>query len=144
MKHLDKFYSNADLPWVKLTWSKLYSNTQTPPHARSHVGSFWWKDVLKLFEKFKYFTICTANRGNFVMLQGDNQSGSILKNSLPQLFSFTRKHKCSINFLVEHQDLDRLFSLPLSIQAANQLTDLHALLDARPLDEETTDTWTYI
>jgi len=51
MKHLDKFYNQADIPWVTLTWSKFYSNTQTPPHARSPVGSFWWKDIMKLFDK---------------------------------------------------------------------------------------------
>lgn len=33
MKHLDKFYSSSDLPWVTLTWNKFYSNSQTPPQA---------------------------------------------------------------------------------------------------------------
>jgi hypothetical protein len=50
MKYLDKFYNHANIPWVSLTWSKFYSNTTTPPQARSHVGSFWWKEVLKLFK----------------------------------------------------------------------------------------------
>jgi hypothetical protein len=27
MKFLDRFYNKADIPWVSLTWSKLYSNT---------------------------------------------------------------------------------------------------------------------
>jgi hypothetical protein len=52
MKFLDKFYNHADVPWVSLTWSNLYSNEQTPPQSRCPVGSFWWKDILKLFEKF--------------------------------------------------------------------------------------------
>jgi len=30
MNFLDKFYNHADIPLVKLTWNKLYSNTQTP------------------------------------------------------------------------------------------------------------------
>ena len=55
MKFLDKFYNHADIPWVKLTWTKLYSNTNTPPHAKSPSGFFWWKDVIKLFSKFKAF-----------------------------------------------------------------------------------------
>jgi hypothetical protein len=50
MKYLDKFYNHANIPWVSLTWSKFYSNTTTPPQARSPVGSFWWKEVLKLFK----------------------------------------------------------------------------------------------
>jgi hypothetical protein len=96
----------------------------TPPHARSHVGSFWWKDVLKLFENLKSFSVCIRNKGNSMLLWGDNWSGSILKNYMPQLFSFTRKLKRSINFLLEHQDLDRIFILPLSDQATEQLLEL--------------------
>jgi hypothetical protein len=34
MKHLNNFYNHANLPWVKLTWSKLYSNNQTRPHKQ--------------------------------------------------------------------------------------------------------------
>jgi len=89
LKHLDKFYNSADLPWVRLiTWSKFYGNTQTPPHARSPVESFWWKDVLKLFEKFRNFSICIPNKGNSVMLWADNWSGSILKKLLPSFAFF--------------------------------------------------------
>jgi hypothetical protein len=64
MKHLNSFYNHHDLPWVNLTWSKLYCSSQTPPHARWPVGSFWWKDVLKLFISFKSLTICSPSRGN--------------------------------------------------------------------------------
>lgn len=52
LKFLDQFYNKHDIPWVHLTWSKLYINHQTPPHARSPVGSFWWKDVISLFPNF--------------------------------------------------------------------------------------------
>jgi len=27
------------------------------PHPRCPTGSFWWKDILKLFEKFKSFSV---------------------------------------------------------------------------------------
>jgi hypothetical protein len=40
MKFLDKFYNHADVPWVNLTWTKLYHNSNIPPHARSPYGSF--------------------------------------------------------------------------------------------------------
>lgn len=53
LKHLDSFYNHADIPWVKLTWNKLYANTHIPPHAKSPTGSFWWKDLLKLTEIFR-------------------------------------------------------------------------------------------
>lgn len=44
LKHLDKIYNSKDLPWVTLTWTKMYSNVQTPPQGRSPVGSHWWKE----------------------------------------------------------------------------------------------------
>jgi hypothetical protein len=40
MKFLDKFANHADVPWVSLTYDKLYFNSQTPQHARSPIGSF--------------------------------------------------------------------------------------------------------
>jgi len=58
IKFLDKFYNHANIPWMNLTWCKLYKNSQNPRHVRSHIGSFWWKDVIKLAEKFRSFTTC--------------------------------------------------------------------------------------
>jgi len=62
---------------------------------------------------------------------------------MPQLFSFIRKPKCSITFLLEHQQLEKIFSLPLPEQVAQQLTDLQELLEAGDLDENINDRWTY-
>lgn len=109
MKFLDKFYNHADVPWVPLTWSALYSNSQTPPHAKSPVGSFWWKDVLKLFDKFQEFTICKPGKGNSVMLWSDPWSDQPLKDKFPQLFSFAKKPKCSIRFYLE-QEVERILA----------------------------------
>lgn len=39
LKHLDKFYNHVDIPWVKLTWNKLYANNHIPPHAKTPSGS---------------------------------------------------------------------------------------------------------
>jgi len=117
MKFLDKFYNNHDIPWVKLTWSAFYSNNQTPPQARSPIGSFWWKDILKLFRKFQNLAICSAHRGNTIMFWSDNWTGQLLKTQFPELFSFTRKPKCSISYFLNQED-DRLISLPLSQLAA--------------------------
>lgn len=66
MKFLDKFYNSADIPWVTVTWTRFYSNNQTPPHARSPVGSFCWKDILKPFAKFQEIATCQPNKGNTV------------------------------------------------------------------------------
>jgi hypothetical protein len=61
LKFLDKFYNQADIPWVKFTWGKLYNNNDTPTHVRRPIGSFWWKDISKLM------THCQPNTGNSLM-----------------------------------------------------------------------------
>jgi hypothetical protein len=45
-----------------LTWSKLYRNENIPPHEKNPCGSFWWKDVLKLFPKFRSFASASLGR----------------------------------------------------------------------------------
>ena len=112
MKFLDNFYNHADIPWVKLTWSKLYQNTNIPPHERSPTGSFWWKDIIKLFEKFKAFAICHPNPGNSVAFWKDNWSGQILGNKYPHLFSYALKANCLLQFYCNNQT-NRCFFLPL-------------------------------
>jgi len=123
---------------VTLTWSKLYSNTQTPPQARSPVGSFWWKDVLKLFDKYQSMASCIPNKGNTVMFWSDVWLDEAFKNRFPQVYSFSKKPKCSINFFLD-QDMSRLFSLPLSIQAADQLQEVENILQAKYWDENVDD-----
>jgi hypothetical protein len=144
LKFLDKFYHKDDTPWVDLTWSKLYSNHQTPPQARSPVGSFWWKDIINLFEDFQALSSCKPNKGDTILfwsltLSDQNQS---LKDLFPQLYSFTKKAKCSLQFFTEH-DASRLFNLPLSQQAAAQLEEVMNLLEQAEIDDELNDTWVY-
>lgn len=142
LKFLDKFYNHADIPWVKLTWSVLYSNTSTPPHARSLVGSFWWKDIIKFFPEFSSMATCNPNIGNTSLFWSDIQNHPCIKNLLPHLFSFARKHKCSISYFLDNE-VERIFSLPLSIQAVVELEILQSILDARDWDLNTDDSWLY-
>lgn len=51
LKNLHKFFSRVDIPWVHLVWEKYYSNGRLPNHVKK--GSFLWKDILKLLDKFK-------------------------------------------------------------------------------------------
>jgi len=125
---------------VKLTWSKLYGSNQTPPQARSPVGSFWWKEVLKLFGEYRKLTECTPNQGNSDLFWSGNWCPTPLKDRYPQLFSFSRKPKCSIRFFIDHE-MEVNFRLPLSTQAAGQLSDLlNSELD-RDWDENVIDIW---
>jgi hypothetical protein len=56
-----------------------------------HVALFWWKDIIKLFGKFKVFGTSHPNTGISASLRSDNWSGQLLELSFPHLFYFTRK-----------------------------------------------------
>jgi hypothetical protein len=61
MKHLSKFYNHANIPWVQLIWSKYYFIKV--PHAAREVGSFWWKDILRLNVIFRNVSNCVLGNG---------------------------------------------------------------------------------
>jgi hypothetical protein len=48
---LHNFFNRADIPWVHLVWEKYYSTGKLPNHIKK--GFFWWRDILKLVDKFK-------------------------------------------------------------------------------------------
>lgn len=85
---------------------------------------------------------CNTSKDNSVLFWHDNWLQDTVKSSFPKLYSFTKKPKCSLRFFVD-QSLDRLFHLPLSIQASNQLTDLQAVLQEGVWDPEEDDYWVY-
>ena len=123
--------------------SKFYSNTKTPPHIRSLVGSFWWKDIIKLFDKFQSFSVCNLSRGNTTLFWTRSWSGQNLKDTYPQLYYFTRKPKCSIRYFLG-QEVDRIFRLPLSSQAARQLEEIEYIVTGgKRLGWKCSDTWSY-
>jgi hypothetical protein len=46
IKHLHKSFNREDLPW-----EQYYGSGKLPGNSKK--GSFWWRDVLKLLDKFK-------------------------------------------------------------------------------------------
>lgn len=61
-KQLHKFYNQADVPWVNLIWQAYYANNEVP-HACKNRGSFWWRDILNLFDIYRNMAICNISRG---------------------------------------------------------------------------------
>jgi hypothetical protein len=68
MKHLSKFYNHANIPWVQLIWNKYSSKV---PHAAREVGSFWWKDILRLNTIFRNISKCELGNGASVCFWDD-------------------------------------------------------------------------
>jgi len=66
LKHLDKFYNKKELPWIDLIWNRYYRNKV--PHATREVGSFWWRDILRLNVLFRGIAKCNIGRGETVQV----------------------------------------------------------------------------
>lgn len=71
-------------------------------------------------------------------------AGHAFKETYAHLFSFTKKPKCSLRFFFSNEE-NIIFSLPMSTQAAEQLTEIQTLLQEGTWDgNNIDDVWTYI
>jgi hypothetical protein len=59
LKHLINFVNREDIPWVALIRESYYEFGNYP--LRSNKGSFWWRDILKLLDKFKGMAMVNIN-----------------------------------------------------------------------------------
>jgi hypothetical protein len=55
LKHLHKFDNNDDIPHA------------TVPHATVLAGSFWWKNIIYLSDKYRDLTRCVVGNGSSVL-----------------------------------------------------------------------------
>ena len=128
LKHLHKFFNKADIPWVTLIWNSYYDDGV--PHATVPVGSFWWRDILKLSDAYTAISSVHINRGDSALFWSDawviGGSSRPLCWRLPRLFSFVINDKLSVNEFLISQDLYSMFFLPLSHEAALELQVLEA------------------
>lgn len=69
LKNFHKFFNKADIPWIHLVWEKYYSNGKLSNHTKK--GSFWWKDILKLRDKFKGMAFVAVRNGSSSLLWDD-------------------------------------------------------------------------
>ena len=61
IKQLHKFYNRFQGPWVQLIWNTNYHNRI--PHTTKLCGSFWWKDICQLLDKFIAVSKCSFGDG---------------------------------------------------------------------------------
>ena len=90
IKHLFKFFNKKDVPWVQLIWDSYYHSSA--PQVTKLCGSFWWRDVLKLYEKFCLLATPQVHAGDTMVFwlerwQIDNRIIA-LKDRFPRLHSF--------------------------------------------------------
>jgi hypothetical protein len=54
--------------------------------------SFWWRDALKLLDKFKGLAGVSVANERTCQLWDDQWNGKVRKLQHPELFSFAKKH----------------------------------------------------
>jgi hypothetical protein len=139
LKQLDKFYNKVDTPWVHLIWNKYYS--AKVPHATREMGSFWWKDVLRLHTLYRIVTTCSIGNGSTVCFWNDMWADSVLSVKYPRLMSFVKKITASVSEVMQAEDLDTIFFLPLSTEAFDDLQNLQVQLQNMSYDDSNSDRW---
>jgi hypothetical protein len=110
LKHLHKFYNRESLPWVDLVWFKYYQNKV--PHATRELGSFWWKDILRLNGIYRGFSQCDIGDGVSACFWEDRWSESLLATSFARLASFALNSAASVKEVLEAEDLGAVVLLP--------------------------------
>jgi hypothetical protein len=142
LKQLHKFYNKSDIPWVHLIWNRYY-NTKVP-HACAEVGSFWWKDILRLNVLYRGIAKCTIGDGSTVTFWGDLWTSDILSIKFPSLFSFALNPDISVKDIVLAEGLDTIFQLPLSQPAFDELLELQTQLQSYTFQTDSADSWSLL
>jgi hypothetical protein len=75
---------------VELIWDKHYRNGKLPSITVPK-GSFWWRDTLKLLDKYKGLASVTIFSGQTCLFWDDLWHGEVRKLTFPELQSFAKK-----------------------------------------------------
>ena len=103
IKFLDKFYNNAEVPWVSLVRDSYYFNTV--PHAVVKSGSFWWRGVFALADEWCKLSTCKLGNGHSALFWEDNWSGEVLSEKFPRLFSYAKDCMISVHDFADRKSV---------------------------------------
>jgi hypothetical protein len=99
-----------------------YINGKLPDHRAK--GSFWWRALLKLLDKFKGITMVQVQDGSSVLMWQDLWNCKVRMMESLELYSFTIKSNISLSEANGMVDFHEIFQLPLSQEAFQQYRDL--------------------
>jgi hypothetical protein len=105
------------------------------------MGSFWWKDVLRLNTIFRRIAKCELGNGSSVYFWKDLRSQSVLSQEYLRLASFATNGDISVMEAMQAEDLGSLVFLPLSQQAFQEFENLQAQLQLIPYDDTALHWW---
>jgi hypothetical protein len=104
---------------------------------------FLVENCLSHLHVFKQLTSCTPHSGNTILLWYDKWADTMLRESLPQLYSFAKNKDITLQ-QVKHLNLDELyekFQLPLSLVTLEQINNLHIAINSFMDSNTTHDKW---
>jgi hypothetical protein len=110
MKHCSsniykKNLNKVDIPWVNHVWNHYpIGDTQ----ATNISGSFLWRDIMKLVDKF--IAICTDTHRNddTILFWNDTWSGITPAKEFPRLHSFALSSLLSVKEVFIYEDITSL------------------------------------
>jgi hypothetical protein len=138
IKQLHKFYNKVDAPWVQLVWNYY---TDVVPHVAKLCGSFWWRDVMKLAGNYMEFCQVTPVAGDSILFWSDKWRGNSLSQEFPRLFSFALDQNISLREMVNLDNIEEHFYLPLSAQAFDEFNQVREIVLSQNLNPEGKDVW---
>jgi hypothetical protein len=124
MKCFYKFFNRVNIPWVNIIWDNHYNNSLPPAKP---VGSFWWKDILKIQDSFKEIAQVEIGNGKSTLLWHDRWNGQRISEKFPELSSFASVKEINIS-QARLASPNELFHIPLSAEAFEQLLSLQDTL----------------
>jgi hypothetical protein len=141
LKFLHKFLNREDIPCVNLIWECYYRDGII--HSNNRKGSFWWRNILQLVDKFKGMASVQIQDEKTCLLWEDQWEQGIKKLEFPELYSFTKQKDITVHEAKSLEAFQRNFHLRLSEEAYEQFRKLSESLDNITL-QEAKDSWVYI
>jgi hypothetical protein len=141
LKNLQKFFNRLDCPWVNIIWENYYRDGKQPNLQAK--GYFWWRDILKLLDKYKGIAMVIIKDGAIANMRQDMWNGMIRMESYPELFSFATRTHITVQQAHEMEELYEIFQLLLTIEAFQQYSLLSIEITSLELNSNT-DEWKYI
>ena len=126
---------------MHLTWDTYYD--QRTPHAVELVGSFWWRDILKLTPTFRGISKVQVVCGSTALFWKDLWADQLLQVSHPRAFSYAINEDISVKDFLSITSMSEAFHLPLLAQAHAEMRQLQEDTREMAVSNEP-DVWTYI
>ncbi|KAG8094379.1 hypothetical protein GUJ93_ZPchr0012g22052 [Zizania palustris] len=143
LKHLHKFASTQDIPWVRLVW-RHYQTSLSALLLGSLKGSRWWRDVVQLAPFFLGIARPILGNGTVIAFWEDCWLLGPLKHVFPRLYSFAKFKGSSVNHFLSLPISEDNFSRPFTPEALLEFHQLLVLLEHSVPQHHPPDSWTFI